>query len=239
MPIVGHDTSAVMRSASAGGTASMTIAKQPAASSARASAAMRSASSGVRALAPVDGRGLGQQAHVTHHRDAVGDDRRDLRHQAALELHRVGAGLHQDARARDRLLRGAVGPGGQVAADVGRRGAVAHRAHVVGHHLQGDGPGAVVAELDLAEAVAHQQDVETAGVERQGRRVVVGGQHHQARPTLARPRGPAAVGAVLIPAPRAPGRRPGPRRRPGGWTRPRGRRSARSRGPRPRRTGRR
>ena len=130
--------------------------------------------------------GLRQQAHVSHHRDACGDDGAYLRHQRTLQLDGVRAGVDEHLCAGHGLRRCRVGVGGQIAADVRSCGAIGHRPHVVRHHLQRHRTRGVVAQFHLAHAVAHEDDVEPHLIQRQCHGVVVGREHGQATTALER-----------------------------------------------------
>ena len=101
---------------------------------------------------------------------------------AAFELDHVGAGLHQDGRAADRLFLGlVVAAKGQVGNHPGRGlgsvEATRHRFGVVTHGFQAYAHGAGQTLADHAERVANQNTFHACGIGHGGKGGVVGGEH--------------------------------------------------------------
>ena len=120
--MVGMLTAAVISRASSGSTSSSTMAKAPAFSTASASASRRSFSDVGPALDLVAAlflHRLRQHADVAHDGDAGPAQRDDFRHDrdAALELHRLRAGLDEHARVGHRGLGRLVGVIGKIGDD--------------------------------------------------------------------------------------------------------------------------
>ena len=123
---------------------------------------------------------LGLEPEVAHYRDAHlhhatdgADDR-----QAALHLHRGGAGLQQASSVADRLLDAhLIGHEGHVGHHERALSAAGHGARVVQHVVERHRQRVLVAEHHHAHRVAHEQHVDAGAVEKPRHRRVVGGEH--------------------------------------------------------------
>ena len=129
--------------------------------------------------------GLRRQAEMPHHRDlGVGQCVQHVHAlAAALDLHRVGAGVpHEASRVPDRL------PGAEVIRQPGHVGhqqrltpAAPHGRRVMEHRGHRDLERGGMSQFDHAERVAHEQDIHTGRFSRERGRRVVRGQHDQRR----------------------------------------------------------
>ena len=193
----GISISPISSSVTALGIASKTSAKQPASCRASASAAICAAAARgapLRLPAAERGGGLGGEPDVAHHGDAR---RRRSRARALADASpppssltaSQPASLTMRMRGGDRLLVGdLVGAERQVAdqqrgAQAAADGAGEHE-HVLEHH----GRGGAVAEHGGGGRVAHEHQVDPAGLGGAGARIVIGGDHHDrfAEPLLLR-----------------------------------------------------
>ena len=189
MPIVGMRRRSVIAPASWAGTSSRTIENAPASWTASASASSPRARVAVLALdldlAAHAVLGLGRPADVAHDRDPGPDEGLDdaSRSDATLDLDRLGAGVLQEAAGvLERFLRRGVGQERHVADDH-RAPRAAHDGPGVMEHLgHRHADGRLVAEQDLAERIADEDERHVGRIEDPGRRVVVGGQHRDALP---------------------------------------------------------
>ena len=99
---------------------------------------------------------------------------------ASFQLHRLCAALldHSAGVAQRLLHAGLVAHEGHVGHYQGPLAAAHHRLYVVDHVVHGHGEGGVVAQDDVSEAVAYQDDRHSALVDDAGSGIVVGGHAH-------------------------------------------------------------
>ena len=106
-----------------------------------------------------------------HHGQALG---------ATFELHRLGAPLDEASGIAQGVLHAEVeAEVGHVGDEQGRGPGAGHGVQVVVHHGHGHGEGVLEPEADIADAVAHQDDVHAGGIRQQGRGRVIGREHDQ------------------------------------------------------------
>ena len=121
---------------------------------------------------------LRRHAHVTHDRDAHGNQTTDQlgRFLATFQFHRLGAALlHQTTRCTHAVFQtGLIAHEGHVHHQVGRRHAPGRRATVVHHLVERDRQGAGKALHHHAQAVAHQNDVHPSALSQAGKCHIVG-----------------------------------------------------------------
>ena len=123
--------------------------------------------------------GLRGETEVAHHGDAIlRQAAHSISHRrAAFQLHRLRAALLQQPPRVAQGVLGAhvVGHEGHVGHDEGVLRAADDRPRVVEHVVERHGERGVVAEHDVAEAVANEDDGDACLVHEPGHRVVVGG----------------------------------------------------------------
>ena len=102
-----------------------------------------------------------------------GLDLRDVR-AASLQLHRLGAGLRQDARAGDRLFGRRVGRNGQIGDDHRALHRARHGAGVMPHVLQRHQRRVRIAEHHHAERIADQHEIDSALIQQPRRGIIIG-----------------------------------------------------------------
>ena len=98
---------------------------------------------------------------------------------AALDLHGIGLGLLHDADGRvERHLRIAlVGSERQVDDDQCTANGTHDRTRMVNHHIEGNGKRGFVTGHHVGRRVAHEDHIDTRGVDDPGHRIIVRGQH--------------------------------------------------------------
>ena len=132
---------------------------------------------------------LRAQADVANHRNAAGGEVGDGRSHAGagLDLHRLGAGLLEQAGrvGVSGFVRGLIAAEGHVDGDQGPAGASHHRLAVQDHHLHGHADSVGQTVQDHAHRVADQQQVADL-VENLGHRRGIGGEGDDRRAGLAR-----------------------------------------------------
>ena len=131
---------------------------------------------------------LRQQADMSHHRNAGGDDGRDLpgHVDAAFQLHRLAAGFVDDPPRRGNGLRRRIliAAGRHVDDDAGLGRAAHHRLPMRDHHLERGAERRLVAMQHHGDAVADQEQVDMV-VEQAGDGIGVGGQADDRHAALA------------------------------------------------------
>ena len=124
---------------------------------------------------------LGRQAEVSHDGNAGRENALDRFEDllAALHLHGVGLGLLHNADGRiERHLRVAlIGSERQVDDDQRPLHGTHDRTGVVDHHIEGDGNRGLVTGHHVGGRVAHENHVDTRGIDDLRHRIVVRGEH--------------------------------------------------------------